>query len=99
LWELEQKNFWAISPMHPLLLELDYIKALDKGSSVNRKLWLEHMQSALATAEVVNSQNQRRQGRHRQRSETTEIASFDWYAIYCEQARIAATKRSNMAKS
>jgi hypothetical protein len=83
-------------PQHRRLLELDY-KALGEGSSVYRKLWLERMRSALSAAEVVNSQTQRRRGRRRQRSETTEIA-IDRYAIYREQAGIAATKRSNIAK-
>lgn len=83
-------------PQHRRLLELDY-KALGEGSSVDRKLWLERMRSALSAAEVVNSRTQRHRGRRRQRSETTEIA-IDRYAIYREQAGIAATKRSNIAK-
>ena len=80
-------------PRHRILLERDYV-ALGEGSSVDRKLWLEQMNSALLAARTSNSTStteSRPQSSHAH-------SALDKYKTYREKAGILRTKRSNMAK-
>ena len=80
-------------PRHRILLEQDFM-ALGEGSTIDRKVWLAKMNSALLAAktqEEQSSQSPRVQS-------GMAVAALDRYMIYREQSGLLRTRRSNLAK-
>jgi hypothetical protein len=79
-------------PQHRHLLEKDFHK-LGEGATIDRKLWLQQMRSAISAADSVLTESSARP-RH-SGMVTSAIAKYDSYR---QIAGISATKRSNLAK-
>ena len=79
-------------PRHRHLLERDFRK-LGEGATVDRKLWLQQMRSAISAADSVITENS-----NRSRNSAIVGMVVAKYDSYRQLAGVAATKRSNMAK-
>ena len=80
-------------PRHKHLLQTDFRK-LGEGATVDRKLWLQRMRSAISAADSVITEASGRT-QHSSGFVRGAVAKYDSYR---KVAGIAATKRSNMAK-
>jgi hypothetical protein len=80
-------------PQHRRLLELDF-QQLGEGPTIDRKMWLQQMNSALLAADSVRDES----GDNDRTSTAAASTALVTYARYREESGIAATKRSNMAK-
>jgi hypothetical protein len=85
-------------PCHRSLLRVDF-EQLGQGSSIDRKLWLTKMHSAIAASQAPPTliQTDDDDESSPQHSAYTQMA-FSNYEQYRQRSGILATKRSNMAK-
>lgn len=85
-------------PQHQHLLQQDYRK-LGESSSIDKKLWLSKMHSALSAATNVSSSPSEPGAEPSQRIQGGMAkAALSSYTRYRTKSGLSATKRSNMAK-